>query len=219
MTDNFGQSSSQDILMKLDETPAAVQNSDIYKDRLRHLSFSERSERLVMKNIKETVAELRKTPEGRKQSKLFIAGVSHPVYGDPCLDLEDRTRKEVKQIKEDLLKGKESTLKAKEGKKRETFPPRVVEIGSNHWYEHLIPEPAKQTGKVVEDEGEIRPTQYQDKTDKEMFANFQDECTEEVKVEMTKQSEEMLLNLSKRPDSQDKQRRLEYARNLPDRLV
>ena len=47
-----------------------------------------------MKNIKNTLTELRKTPEGRKQAKLIIAAVSHPVFGDPGLDLDERTRKE-----------------------------------------------------------------------------------------------------------------------------
>ena len=47
-----------------------------------------------MKNIRDTLTELKKTPGGRKQSKLIIAAVSHPVFGDPGLDLDERTRKE-----------------------------------------------------------------------------------------------------------------------------
>ena len=94
MEDNFSQSSSQEILLQLSQTPAAVQSSEAFKERLSHLSFQERSERLVMKNIKDTLKELNKTPEGRKQSKLIIAAVSHPVFGDPGLDLDETTRKE-----------------------------------------------------------------------------------------------------------------------------
>ena len=211
--------SSQDILEKLSQIPIAVQSSEIFKDRICHLSYQDRSEKLVMKNIKETVKELKKTPEGRKQCKIFMAGVSHPVFGDPGLNVNSRTRKEVIKIKENLLTGVESTLKAEEHKKRTVFPKGVEEIAINHWMENTIPEPAKHTGKAMEVEGETVPTRYQDKTDKEFYENFKEECKEKVKVEMTKASQDLMRKLAGRPDSTDKQRRLAYADQLTERFA
>ena len=219
MDENFDQASSQEILLKLSQTPKVVQRSETYKERLRHLSFQEKSQRLVMKNIQETLTELGKTPEGRKQSKLFIAGVSHPVFVDPGLGLDERARKEIKQIKENLLKGETSTLKAEPHKKRSEFPPRLEAIARNHWLENTIPEPAKHSGKALEEDGETVPTRYQDKTDQEFYMNFKEECGDLVKAEMTKASNEMIEKLNRRAESADKTRRLEYAQQLSTRLV
>jgi hypothetical protein len=219
MEENFAQSSSQEILLKLSQTPTAVQSSEVFKERLCHLSFQDRSHKLLMKNIKETITELMKTPEGRKQAKLFIAGVSHPVFGDPGLDLNERTRKEVKEIKENLLKGKESTLKEVEKEKRTEFPKTVEDLARNHWMENTIPEPAKHTGKAIEVEGETVPTRYQDKTDRECYENFKEECQEPVKIEMAKSGQKLFEKLTGRADTADKQKRLDYAQHLSERCV
>ena len=219
MEENFAMASSQDILLKLSQTPAAVQASDIYKERLSHLSFQDISLRLLLKNIKETILELKKTPEGKKQAKLFIAGVSHPVFGDPGLDLDERTRKEVKTIKANLLKGTSTTLKGLDHKRRSEFPETVKMIARNHWIENTIPEPAKHSGRALEVEDETVPTRYQDKTDNEFYENFKEDCKEEIKGEMAKEGEKIVKNLEGRPDSEDKQRRLIYAQNLSERFV
>ena len=219
MEDNFSQSSSQEILLQLSQTPAAVQSSEAFKERLSHLSFQERSERLVMKNIKDTLKELNKTPEGRKQSKLIIAAVSHPVFGDPGLELDERTRKETKSCKQNLLTGKENTLKLDDHKKRKVFPASVEAIAREHWMENTIPEPAKHRGKAKEADGETLATRYQDKTDKEFFENFKEECKDKVKIEMTKISRELIAKLGGRPETADKMRRLQYAQQLIERFV
>ena len=217
MEENFADISSQEILLKLSQTPVAIQSSEAYRDRLCHLSFQDRSARLLLKTTKETITELKKTPEGRKQAKLFIAGVTHPVFGDPGLGLDERTRKEVKTIKSNLLTGTASTLKAEEHKKRSEFPLKVVEIAQKHWMENTIPEPAKHSGKALEVDGETVPTRYQDKTDRECYENFKEECQDIIQVEMAKAGQSLLEKLTNRPDSADKQRRLEYAQHLSER--
>ena len=216
MEENFADISSQEILLKLSQTPVAIQSSEAYRDRLCHLSFQDRSARLLLKTTKETITELKKTPEGRKQAKLFIAGVTHPVFGDPGLGLDERTRKEVKTIKSNLLTGTASTLKAEEHKKRSEFPLKVVEIAQKHWMENTIPEPAKHSGKALEVDGETVPTRYQDKTDRECYENFKEECQDIIQVEMAKAGQSLLKKLTNRPDSADKQRRLEYAQHLSE---
>ena len=49
--------------------------------------------------------------------------------------------------------------------------------------------------------------------------NFKEECSEKVKIEMTKVSREMIEKLLKRPDSEAKLRRLQYAEALSRRFV
>ena len=219
MEDNFATSSSQEILLKLSQTPKAVQSSDVYKERLCHLSFQDRSARLLLKSIKETITELKKTPSGKKQAKLVMAAVSHPVFGDPGLDIDERTRKEVKMMKVNLLKGSTSTLQAVAHEKRSEFPKSVKEIGRRHWIENTIVEPAKHTGSALEEDGETVPTRYQDKTDNECYESFKEDCRDEIKVEMEKAAEKIVRSIKGRPNSEDKQRRLCYSQNLRNRFV
>ena len=65
----------------------------------------------MIENMKETLTELKNNPEGRKQAILFTAGVSHEVFGAPGLDLMTSTRAKARKIKENMLKGKSTTLK------------------------------------------------------------------------------------------------------------
>ena len=218
MEDNFAQSSSQEILLKSSQTPVSVQDSETYKKRLSHLSFEEKSEKLVMKNIKETLNELNKTPEGKKQAKIFIAGVSHPVFGDPGLGLSNKLKYQTKQIKAQLLSGENATLKVEDIKKRQIFSSNVEMIAREHWLENTIPEPAKHSGKAVEDCGETIPKRYQDRTDSECYEQFKDSCAGKVRREMMKASEEIISKVTGRKDSADKERRLEYARSLPEKF-
>ena len=121
--------------------------------------------------------------------------------------------------KTDLLKGETSIWKAEPHKKRSEFPPSLEVIARNHWLEYTIPEPAKHSGKALEEDGETVPTRYQDKTDPELYMNFKEECGDLVKAEMTKASKQMIEKLNRRPESADKTRRLEYAQQLSERLV
>ena len=218
MDDNFSQSSSQDILMKQSQTPASVQSSEVYKSRLSHLSYEQRSERLVMKSIRETVNELNKTPEGKKQADICIPGVSHPVYGDPGLGLNLSRKNATKEMKAKLLSGEEVTLKKPVSKRRQIFPKSVEEIAREHWLENTIPEPAKHTGKAVEEGGETVPKRYQDRTDDECYVQFRESCAGKVHCEMIKVAEEMVDKLTTRKDSIDKHRRLVYAQELPEKF-
>ena len=216
MEDTFALSSSQDLLENLSQTPKTVQNSEIFKNFLSHLSNEERSQRLVMKNIRDSLNELEKTPEGRKESKKIIAAVSHPVFGDPGLELNWKVKHDTKQMKENLLTGITKTLELPEKKKRKHFPDRVEAIADEHWKENTIVEPAKH--RSVRDEGETVPTRYQDKTDQECYESFKEDCSEKIKIEMTKVAQEMKLSLVNRPNTLDKQRRMEYAESLPNKF-
>ena len=218
MEENFAVSSSQEILEKLSQTPCTVQNSDMYKNLLSHLSNEEKSEKLVMKNIKDSLAELEKTVEGRKEAKKIIAAVSHPVFGDPGLGLTKNKKKETKIMKQNLLIGKTTTLELPEMEKRKIFPDTVFDIAHTHWIEHTIVEPAKHGGRAETNDGETVPTRYQDKTDRECYENFREECSEKIKIEMSKVSQELKVKLVNRPDGIDKRRRLEYAESLPDKF-
>ena len=170
----------------------------------------------MMQNIRNTVTELNKTPEGRKQAVEFIAGVSHEVYGDPGLGLSRKMKDKVVSMKGKLLSGVETTLVSDKLRKRQFFPPTVEVIGREHWIESTIPEPAKHTGKAIEEEGETVPTRYQDRTNSEMYESFKDECREKVKDEMTKHANDMINKLTNRKESADKQQRLDYANSLKD---
>ena len=218
MDEHFGQASSQEILMKIPETPACIQNSEAYKERLHHLTFAERSKRLVLQNIEDSLKELEKTKEGRRDADIVIAAVSHATFGHPGLNITKDKAYKTKKAKENLLTGKATTLKLPESKKRQMFPDSVKAIALNHWMENTIPEPAKQFGKTIEEGGEIVSTRYQDKTDRECYMNFVEECQEKIKMEMKKVADQIMISLSTRPDTADKKRRLEYAISLPDKF-
>ena len=216
--EHFGQSSSQEILMQLPQTPSVVRYSEAVSNRLCHLSFEERSEKLVMQNIRDTVTELNKTPEGKKQAVEIIAGVSHEVYGDSGLGLTRWMKDKVKKIKGKLLSGEESTLVADRVQERQIFPPSVKFIGREHWLDNTIPEPAKHSGKAIVEEGETVPLRYQDRTDREMYESFKEDCKQKIEVEMAKHAVNMKKKLSDRKDSEDKQRRQDYADSLPQQF-
>ena len=196
MEENFAVSSSQEMLEKLSQTPNTIQNSHMFKDLLSHLSNEEKSEKLVMKNIRDSLTELEKTVQGRKDAKKVIAAVSHPVFGDPGLGLNWRKKNETKLMKQNLLTGKSTTLELPQTEKRKIFPDSVKDIAHTHWKEHTIVEPAKHSGRAVTDDAETVPTRYQDKTDRECYENFREECSEKIKIEMSKvlRSQILLIN-------------------------
>ena len=85
--------------------------------------------------------------------------------------------------------------------------------------ENTIPEPAKHKGRAIEVDGETLATRYQDKTYREYYENFKEECTAKVKIEMTKISRELISKLSRQPESVVKTRRLEYDNEINERFV
>ena len=78
--------------------------SKIYKDRFFRLSNPMKSSMLILSNIDETLKQLKKSKEGRKQAKLILAAVSHPVFGIPELTtkLHSRDIKEAKETKQNF---------------------------------------------------------------------------------------------------------------------
>ena len=77
--------------------------------------------------------------------------------------------------------GKTSILKFQSKDKRQVFSKGIESIARKHWLETTILELAKHKGKGVEEDGESVPTRYQDKTDKESYFNFKEDCGGEVK--------------------------------------
>ena len=116
------------------------------------------------------------------------------------------------------MTGKTSILKVSEKEKRQIYPKSVEAIAKDHWLETTIPEPAKHSGKAVEENGETQPTRYQDKTDKECYLDFKEECEGKVKIEMKKVAAKMKEKLALRPDTPDRKRRVDYAESLSDKF-
>ena len=75
----------------------------------------------------------------------------------------------------------------------------------------------KNSGRAIEEDGDTVHTRFQDRTDREKYTNFQEECQDRVKVEMTKLSKIQLELLRGRKDSDDKRRRQAYAHNMCER--
>ena len=126
--------------------------------------------------------------------------------------------KAAKNTKIKLLNGREAILKVDEHSKRQLYPKEVEQIALNHWLENTILEPANKKRKVIEDGDDIVPKRYQDRTDKEMYINFQEECNESVKRAMERKKIMVLAKLESRPDNEYKEQRMQYAEKLTDKF-
>jgi hypothetical protein len=220
ISENLKNKSDYEILQAIGNTPASVLNSEEYKAKISHLTFKERSSIVLKSTISEVLTELKKTPGGRKQYKLVLAALSHPVYGPPELDMAIHTRdiKKAKETRTQLFEGREPILKVEENKKRQIYPKEVEDMGRQHWLENTIPEPAKLRGKVVEEGGEVVAKRYQDRTNSEMYSNFKDEYSESVRKAMKTKKRKLLEKLENRPENNDKQHRTQYANTLPEQF-
>ena len=118
ISENLKNKSDYEILQAIGNTPASVLNSEEYKAKISHLTFKERSSIVLKSTISEVLTELKKTPGGRKQYKLVLAALSHPVYGPPELDMAIHTRdiKKAKETRTQLFEGREPILKVEENK-------------------------------------------------------------------------------------------------------
>ena len=93
---------------------------------------------------------------------------------------------------------------------------QVKQLADQHWEAITTPEPAKhrRPGRAVKDGEETVPTRYQTTTNEEAYQSFKETCSEEVGIVMTRQSLELVEKYSERKDSEDKQYRLQHAREV-----
>ena len=219
---------SQEILETLSQAPPMVEEA--LKRRLVHLTNQEKSARLMVKTLSDTLARLRQTPgrEARRQELTILAAVSRHRWGAPALEGHSSWRqdKEAKEMKVRLLTGADPVLTPSEPPKRHIYPATVEKVAEQHWMDTTIPEPAVNRRMIRKEkplsEGEqvkeIVPTRWQHLTMKEQYASFKEGCEKEVKKEMTEKSEADRTRVEKRPDSQDKTRRLEMLEKLPEKF-
>ena len=86
----------------------------------------------VLKNINEMCKELQKTPsrEAYEHRVTLVAGVICPRYGVPDIEETKNVITAAKKLRKSFFGGEQSTLKVEERKKREVFPQKVFEFGT-----------------------------------------------------------------------------------------
>ena len=222
---------SQDILESFSQNPNIVKTSKNLKRKIDHLTYEDRANKLVLQSVSNTIAQLRQTPgsAARDQLKVVLSSTTHHRWGTPALEekLSWRLKKEAKEMKINLLTGKEPLLTPPPKKKRKVIPEEVEDIAVKHWTETTIPEPSvqrrmkrkeKKKKRSKEETEEIVPTRWQHLSQREQYANFKDECSSDISEVMKKHGEESISKLESRPDSEDKQRRLELYRNMHEKF-
>ena len=221
--DNFDGKSCQYILCAMSETPKLVRESQVFKDKIKHLSKVQMSEMTALHEARKTIARLRENlnKEARYQIKVISSSLTSTEHGPPDLGLHPRDKKEVVEMKEKLMTGQEKILKIHTKPPRQVFPPKVKEVGINYWEQITVTDPAKHryAKKAVRDNEETVPTRLQTMTDKECYDGFESDCKDEIKIIMSKHAASQLEVLAKRPETQDKQNRINHATNvLPNKF-
>ena len=125
--DHFEGQSSQNILALISQTPKLVVDSEVFKERISHLSKKEKSEKVAMKSVKDTVKALSENPskEGKEQRKLIGASLASLRFGVPDIGLSVKEERQAVEMKRKLLAGEENILKAEGLAARQKFPPQV----------------------------------------------------------------------------------------------
>ena len=217
VTDNFVGLSSQEILVNFSQNPAAVQDSQAMKERLKHLKREEKANRTVLKAVRDTIDALTNTPgqKAKDQVKTVTAAVTHHRWGTPGLEgVGDKAKRVAKMMKLDLLKGNTSVLTPPVKPSKKMYPKEVEDLTIKHWLQNTTIEPALHARKAVSDEKETVPTRYQSLTDKEQYCQFKEDCSDQIEIIMTRQTIDNINKINKRPDSADKTKRLAYYATL-----
>ena len=218
--ENIDGKNSQDILLSLSQTPLVVTEYDLLKERLSHLSMKDKSEKVIMKSIGETIQALRENPskEGKEQQKILAASLTSMRFGVPgFLGLHQRDINTIIEMKRKLLVGEENVLRVPSKPQKKIFPDAVKKVAEQHWENITITEPAKHrriSSAVKDGEEETLPTLYQIITNDECYQSFKEICSEEIRSIMHTHAKCMHDMHSKRPDSEDKRWRLQYAEEV-----
>ena len=125
--ENFEGASSQGILTVISQTPKAVIESEVFQNRLKHLTKKEKSEKVIIKTVKETVKALNEIPskEGQHQKRVLGASLASLRFGVPDIGLTAWEEQESIEMKRKLLAGEEKVLKESTKAARQIFPPEV----------------------------------------------------------------------------------------------
>ena len=221
LNEKLDNASSQDILLSYSQNPNVVQESKAMRSRLSHLSKEEKANKTVLKSVNDTIAALQKTPgqKAKDQEKIILASVTHHRWGPPSLpDTSWRTRKVARKMKQDLLDGTTSVLEPPAKKRKMMFPIEVEELAVKHWKDNTVIEPALHSRRAVSADKETVPTRYQSLTDNEQYSLFKEECSEQVEEIMRKYAVEQSVKVVKRPESEDKAKRLNYYATLHEKF-
>ena len=127
-------------------------------------------------------------------------------------------------MKVKLMTGKDQILTPPPKARRDVFPAEVKEMARDHWMDTTIPEPSvnrrmkrkERQLKEGEQAVETTPTRWQHLTSEEQYANFKEDCGDKVRLEMERKAARDLEKLRWRPDSEDKDKRLERIETLSE---
>ena len=91
------------------------------------MSKKEKSEKVVMKSVKDTVKALNENPSkiGKEQVKLIGASLASLRFGVPEIGLTVTEEQQSIEMKRKLLAGEERVLKGEAVATRQKFPPQV----------------------------------------------------------------------------------------------
>ena len=202
---------SQEILNQMTQLPKSVQGHSLLNERLSHLSKMEKSNKRVVKNIRESLSLLREDKSHKNFNKRveIVACLIDPRYGAPDIGETQTVIEAAKKLKGQFLSGEKTCLEVDENKKHEFYPPTVFEIAEESWYNRATtPDPAKHARPpaTYKDGGETIPTLYQVVTDDEAYDQFVDHDREKVRVEMQKSCELVREKYRTKEDSETKQK-------------
>ena len=146
-------------------------------------------------------------------------------FGTPALPGHSSWRldEEAKEMKQKLMTGVDPILTPPAKARKDMFPPAVKQMAREHWLSTTIPEPSvnrrmkrkERPLKEGEQAAETVPTRWQHMTAEEQYSSFKEDCEEKVRVEMDKKAATDGVKVSKRPESEDKTRRLERLVEVP----
>ena len=212
---------SQDILSTFSQNPVAVQESNALNEKLKHLSKQERANRTIHKSLQDTIDALKKTPgkDARNQVKIVTAAASHHRWGTPDFEgVSWRTAKEAKGMKIDLLKGNQSVLKPDNKERKRVYPKELEDLAVRHWNENTMLKPAMHRRRAETDDKETVPTRYQSLTNNEQYSLFKEDCKDDIENILRKYSIEEIDKLGRRPNSDEKVKRLAYFASLQTKV-
>ena len=205
--------SSQDILEKMTQLPPYVRDDKLLQDRLKHLTREEKSSKRCLKNLAETLAELRKdtSVHAFDQRVALVASVTDHRYGCPNIGETRKCIRAAAKLKRDFNSGKEKSLITPKRRKPQ-YPPEVFAIAENSWMTRSTkPDPAKHARPQtsIKDGEETVPTIWQVVTDDEAYEQFKENEIESVRQVMKKNCEKVREKYRNMENSETKRKTME----------
>ena len=126
----FHTEGSQKIAESYSQLPTFVTGHEYVDKKLKSKTKQQLSSWRILKNINETLRELKKNPsdEAYSQQVIITASAMCSRYGDPGLEDTRRVLEEARAVKKNLFTDNQSDLRPPARKKREIFPAKVVDI-------------------------------------------------------------------------------------------